>query len=205
MKKLFQRLSRKERLYVMAGAAVLFFGMVVYPGAKKASAYREEQRGLLEGEMQMLESLYGLYYDEGAITTEHQQLRGALREADDLLFPPIENPILTQTAMIKLFNELGPDLNLQTTSGRSSVGDAANQMNLSVKGQGRYAEILKFMHRIETYRPLILIEGFSISERRSRSSRRSRFPMRSTGSQSEEPTLSLELAIQIICQEGGEK
>ncbi|WP_372807787.1 GspMb/PilO family protein [Pontiella sp.] len=201
MKKMFLRMSRRERLYLVIGATVLFLGLVVYPATKKAAAYREEQRQMLEDEMLMLNSLDGLYLDEGIISDEHQALRTALREADDLLFPPIENQILTQTAMIKLFNELGPDLNLQTTAGRSAVGDASNQMNLSVRGEGRYAEILKFIHRIETYRPLILIENFSIEERRSRG-RRSRFTSTTDDS---EPTLRVDLSIQIICQEGGEK
>jgi hypothetical protein len=197
---MFLRMSRRERLYLVIGATVLFLGLVVYPATKKAAAYREEQREMLEDEMLMLNSLYGLYYDEGAITDEHQALRTALRTADDLLFPPIENQILTQTAMIKLFNELGPDLNLQTTAGRSAVGDASNQMNLSIRGEGRYAEILKFINRIETYRPLILIENFSITERRSRGRRG-----RSSTTDDTEPNLRVELAIQIICQEGGEK
>ena len=70
--------------------------------------------------------------------------------------------------MIKLFNELGPDLELETTSGRSSVGDASNQMNLQLKGEGRYPEVLKFLHRLETYRPLILVDRFTVSEKRTR-------------------------------------
>ncbi len=204
MKKLFLRMSRRERLYLMAGATVLLFGVVVYPIAKKGAAYRETQQEMLGEEMALLEDLYGLLYDAPAIEEEHEALRVTLRQADDLLFPPIENPILTQTAMIKLFNELGPDLNLQITAGRSSVGDAANQMNLSVRGEGRYPEILKFMHRLETYRPLILVESFSVSERRRRGPR-GRFDPRAAGVRGAEPNLVLAMSIRIICQEGAEQ
>ena len=202
MKNFFFRMSRRERLYLIAGATVLFIGMVIYPATRKAGAYRKAQQEIFEDEMALLEDLYALFYDASAIEEEHEILRTALRDANDLLFPPIENPILTQTAMIKLFNELGPDLNLETTAGRSSVNDAANQMNLAVRGEGRYPEIFNFLHRLETYRPLVLVESFSIRERPSRG--RGRFGSRFDEARGAEPTLSLTLSIQIICQEGAE-
>ncbi|QBG48575.1 hypothetical protein EGM51_14620 [Verrucomicrobia bacterium S94] len=199
MKNPLAKLSRRERLYVLAGSGVLLFGLVLYPAGKKAAAFREEQFEMLQDEAALLEELYLLELDAWAIEEEHEQLKSALSEADDLLFPPIENRILTQTAMIKLLNELGPDLELETTAGRSSVGAAANQLNLELKGEGRYPEILKFIHRLETYRPLILVQDFSLSERRTR--RRRRGPSTDTA----EPRLSLRMSIQIICQAGGEK
>ncbi len=203
MKKIFAKMSRRERLYLMAGLAVIVFGVVVYPASRKASAFRMEQQEMLENDHTLLEGLYGLFYDAPVVEEEYETLSAALRRSNDLLFPPIENPILTQTAMIKLMNQLGPDLELETTSGRSSVSDAANQMNLSVRGQGRYPEILKFMHRLETYRPLILVESFSIGEKRSRG-RRGR-PRPTTTTQVAEPTLSLNMSIRILCQDGDKK
>lgn len=208
MMNLLQRMSRRERLYLIIGVAVLLFGVVVYPAKKKAVAFREVQREMLEDEILLLEDLYGLFYDAPAIEEENELLLQTLRKADDLLFPPIENPILTQTAMIRLMNELGPDLELETTSGRSSVGDAANQMNLTVRGEGRYPEIVKFMHRLESYRPLILVESFSMTRRGGGSRGRggfSRLGLRPTGIESGEPRLALSLSIQIICQEGTEE
>lgn len=204
MKNYLSRMSRRERLYLLAGAVALFIGLVVYPAIKKAGAYHEEQQALLADESALLEDLYNLFYDAPVIEEEYDNLSAALHEADDLLFPPIENPILTQTAMIRLFNELGPDLELETTSGRSSVGDAANQMNLSVRGQGRYPEILKFMHRLESYRPLILVESFTIREERSRRGRGPRGRGSQQASSGTEPNLALYMQVQIICQEGGE-
>ncbi len=201
MKNPLAGMSRRERLYVMAGSAVLLFGLVIYPGTKKAAAFREEQFEMLQDEAALLEDLYVLEVDGWSIEEEHEMLRSALRKADDLLFPAIENRILTQTAMIKLLNELGPDLDLETTAGRSSVGDAANQMNLEIKGEGRYPEIMKFIYRLETYRPLMLIDSFSVSEKKTRRRRRSS----STTTETSEPRLTLRMSIQIICQAGGEK
>lgn len=200
MKNPLLKISRRERLYLIIGGAVLLFGLVVYPATKKATAFREEQQEMLEDELALLEDLYALELDSFAIEDEHEILTDALSHADNLLFPPIENRILTQTAMIKLLNQLGPDLELETTSGRSSVGDTANQMNLQVKGEGRYPEVLKFMYRLETYRPLMLVENFSIAEKKTRR----RFGRRSQEASSE-PRLEMRLSLQIICQDGGTK
>lgn len=199
MKNLLARISRRERLYLMIGSIVLLFGLVLYPASKKAAAFRAEQQELLEDEMALLEDLYALELDAFTIEEEYDQLSSALKKADDLLFPPIENRILTQTAMIKLLNELGPDLELETTAGRSLVGDAANQMNFQLKGEGRYPEVLKFLHRLETYRPLMLVESFSVSEVRTRRRRGS------SSSEVSEPRLNLRMTLQIICQDGGGK
>jgi hypothetical protein len=162
MKKLMLKMSRRERLYVIAGGAILLFGVVVYPAAKAAKAFRVEQTELLENEVLLLENYNDLLNNESAIELENEQLRDALRGADELLFPPIENPIMTQTLMIKLLNELGPDLDLDISAGRSSVGDGANQMNLTVKGRGRYPELLNFLYRVETYRPLVLVNEMTM-------------------------------------------
>ncbi|MDF7800325.1 GspMb/PilO family protein [Pontiellaceae bacterium B1224] len=200
MKNPLVKMSRRERLYVMAGGAVLLFGLVVYPVSKKATAFREEQFELLQDEVDLLEELYTFELDAWTIEEEHEKMVAALRKADDLFFPPIENRILTQTAMTKLLNELGPDLSLETTAGRSSIGDAANQMNLQIKGEGRYPEILKFIYRLETYRPLMLIDNISLAERRTRRRRRE-----ASAENTSEPQLTLNMSIKILCQAGGEK
>lgn len=157
MKKMMLKMSRRERLYLIAGSAVLLIGGIVYPATKAASSYRLEQLELLEDEVALLEDFNGMLNDASTIQRENERLRDALRTVDALLFPPIENPIITQTMLIKLLNELGPDLDLDVSAGRSSVGDGANQMNLTIKGRGRYPEILKFLYRVETHRPLILV------------------------------------------------
>lgn len=215
MKQMILRMSRRERLYLLLGLAVLGYGVVVYPVNKKAKAYHEETLEQLQADLELLKDLYGLQGDEPAIKAEHEKLLAALRSSDDLLFPPIENRILTQTAMTKLLNQLGPDLELEINPGKSSVRDGANQMNLSIKGEGRYPEILKFLHRLETYRPLMLVDSFSVTAKKSkdRDRRREVFELNQSrgGSRtpapqsSSEPTLSLRMSIQINCQDGGEE
>ena len=201
MKKLMLKMSRRERLYLMAGGAILLFGVVVYPATKKAKSYRLEQTDLLENEVALLEDYTGTLNDADAIQHENELLRDALRGADNLLFPPIENPIMTQTMMIRLLNELGPDLNLNVSAGRSSIGDGANQMNLTVKGQGRYPEILKFLYRVETYRPLILINEMQLvalkSKKSSNKAQSGGKPKKPTAEKTKDPGMYFKMTIQI--------
>jgi len=204
MKKIL-KMSRRERLYLIAGGAVLLFGVVVYPAAKAAAAYRLEQTEILEDEVALLEDFNGMLNDADSIQLENEQLRDALREAGDLLFPPIENPIMTQTMMIKLLNELGPDMGMDISAGRSSIGDGANQMNLTVKGRGRYPEILKFLYRVETYRPLILINDMTLvaSKPRKPSSKgksSSKSKKEGTG-KTKDPGMNFRMSIQINCRD----
>ncbi|MCK4564557.1 MAG: hypothetical protein KAU94_07775 [Verrucomicrobia bacterium] len=200
MKKML-KMSRRERLYLIAGGAVLLFGVVVYPATKAAAAYRLEQTEMLEDEVALLEDFNGMLNDAGAIQLENEQLRDALRDAGDLLFPPIENPIMTQTMMIKLLNELGPDMGMDVSAGRSSIGAGANQMNLTVKGRGRYPEILKFLYRVETYRPLILINDISLvapkPRKPSTKGKSSSKSKKAVGEKTKDPSMYFRMSIQI--------
>ncbi len=208
MKKL--KISRRERLYLFAGAAVLLFGVVIYPATKAAASYRQEQLEMLGDEVALLEDLTDLLKNAGAIQQENEKLHSALNAADDLLFPPIENPIMTQTMMIKLLNELGPDLDIDVSAGRSSIGDAETQMNLAVKGRGRYPEILKFLHRMETYRPLILVDSMTLVAPKSKKSpaknKKGSAKAKTTTEKTKDPSLFFKVTIQINCrdiEEGG--
>ncbi|MCF7817708.1 MAG: hypothetical protein K9M54_07485 [Kiritimatiellales bacterium] len=207
MKKMMLKMSARERLYLIAGGAVLLLGVVVYPATKAAAAYRQEQLEMLSDESSLLSDFTGLLDDADAIQLENEQLRTALHSADDLLFPPIENPIMTQTMMIKLLNELGPDLDLEVSPGRSSVGDSANQMNLAIKGQGRYPEILKFLYRLETHRPLILVDGMTIAAPKPRKVDTKRLdkntgkPKKPVADKAKDPGMFFRLTIQINCRD----
>lgn len=197
------KISQREKVYLIAGGAALFIGVVLFPAYKAAAAYRAEQLEQLEGEIALLESLNGLLADAGAIQTENEMLHDALKGADELLFPPIENRIMTQTKMIKLLNEMGPDLGLEVSAGRSGIGDASTQMNLSVKGKGRYPEILKFMHRVETYRPLILVDSMMLSAPKPKRSRGGS-SAKKTPEKTKDPTMSFKLTLQLHTRAGEE-
>ena len=202
MKKMMLKMSRRERLYLFAGGAVLLVGVVVYPATKAAAAYRLEQTELLEDEVALLQDFNEMLNNAAAIQQQNQQLRDALRTADSLLFPPIENPIMTQTMMIKLLNELGPDLNLDISAGRSSVEDGANQMNLSIRGRGRYPEILKFLHRVESYRPLILVNEMLLTAPKSKRliSKKPVSKPKKGIKKTKDPSMVFRMSIQINCQ-----
>jgi hypothetical protein len=163
MKKPTFKISHREKIYLVIGGVALLIGVVVYPALRAASAFREEQLETLQDEIALLEDLNAVVANARAIQQENEMLRDELKGADELLFPPMENRIMMQTKMTKLLNEMGPDLDLEVSAGRSSIGDSTTQMNLSIRGRGRYPELLKFLHRLETSRPLILVDSLSLS------------------------------------------
>ncbi len=205
MKKPTFNISRREKIYLIAGGIALLVGVVIFPSLKAASAYRAEQLDALEDEIALLEDLNGLIADTRSIQQENEMLRDALKGADELLFPPIENQIMMQTRMIKLLNEMGPDLDLEVAAGRSGIGDAATQMNLSVKGKGRYPEILKFLNRVETYRPLILVDTMMLNAPKSKKPKGgSKQPKKKTVEKTKDPTMGFKITIQIHTRAGEE-
>jgi len=163
MKRLNLKISRRERLYLAAGGVALFAGLVVWPALRAAAGFRAGQLELLRGEIALLEDLRALVADSAAIELENSLLREALRETGDLLFPPAGNPVMQQAMVVKLLGELGPDLELEVTPARSSARDSPGQMNVSVRGRGRYPEILKFLYRMESHRPLIIVDSVGLS------------------------------------------
>ncbi len=197
------KISQREKIYLIAGGIALLIGVVVFPAYKAAGAYRAEQLEQLEGEVALLESLNGLLADARAIQTENEMLRDALKGADELLFPPIENRIMTQTQIIKLLNEMGPDMDLEVSAGRSGIGDASTQMNLSVKGKGRYPEILKFLHRLETYRPLILVDTMMLNAPKPKKKPDSSKTQKKV-EKTRDPTMAFKISIQIHTRAGEE-
>ncbi len=199
------KISRREKVYLIAGGVALLVGLVVYPALKAASAFRQEQLETLHDEIALLEDLNGLVTDARTIQQENEMLRDALKEADELLFPPIDNRIMMQTKMIKVLNDMGPDLDLEVTAGRSSIGDSATQMNLSVKGRGRYPEILKFLHRMETYRPLILVDSMMLNAPKPKKSKQPSGQSKKTmAEKTKDPNMSFKITIQIHTRAGEE-
>jgi hypothetical protein len=207
MKKPTFNISQREKLYLTAGGIVLLIGVVIYPAFKAAGAFRAEQLDALGNEIALLEDLNALVADAGAIQQENEMLREALKEADELLFPPFDSRIMMQSRIIKLLNEMGPDLDLEVTAGRSSIADASTQMNLSVRGRGRYPEILKFLHRMETYRPLILVDSMTLMAPKSKKSGKSKQADKSKKTKLEktkDPSMQFKMSIQLYTRSGEE-
>jgi len=200
------KISRREKIYLIAGGVALLIGAVVFPAGKAASTYRSDQMEALQDEIALLDDLNGLVADAPTIQRENELLRDALRGADELLFPSVENQIMMQTQMIKLLNELGPDMELEVSAGRSSVGDSATQINLSVRGKGRYPEILKFLHRIETHRPLIVVDSMSLAAPRPKKAggKNTQKNKKPTVEKTKDPAMAFRMGIQIYTRAGEE-
>ncbi len=199
MKKMMLKFSQRERLYIVAGCAVLLAGGVVYPGLKAATAFRVEQQELIDEEAALLADLKSMLNDAGAVDREYEKLRSTLHGATDWLFPAHPNPIIAQNRIIKLLNDLGPDLDLEVTPARSSLRDAQGQMNLNIRGRGRYPEILSFLYRIETHRPLISINaiGMSAARAKKKPAPRKNGKQQKSVAKTPDPALHFRLAIEI--------
>jgi hypothetical protein len=191
-----------ERLALIACGAVLLLGVVVYPATKKANAYRSEQIDILDEEIAYLEDLQDLLNDSGQIKQENATLRSALKGTDGLLFPPMESKVMFQTRMVQLLNEMGPDLELEVDSGRSSVRDPSTKMNLVLKGRGRYPEILNFMNKLEMHRPVIIVDYFMIlsgKPKKDLPKGKKLTKEQIAKAKSQEPSMSLRMALHINC------
>jgi len=202
MKKLIQKLSRRERIALLVCAVVLFLGVFVYPLIKKASTHHKEQKELLENEVALLENFNKVLQSAPVVQKQNKQLREALRKVDRLLFPPIKNPVMTKTMMIKLLKEFGPNLNITVSLERSLSRSSSNQMSLYVRGNGRYSDLIRFLHQVETHRPLIVIKKLTLSPIKARR-RYSRGRRRSYKPKSNTPKItgiSFNMSIQIYCQ-----
>jgi len=202
MKKMILKMSRRERLALIACSAVLLFGVVVYPATKKAASFRRDQIDMLDEEIALLEDYHSLLGDAGQIKKENATLRDALKGTDGLLFPPMESKVMYQTKMVQLLNELGPDLELDVDSGRTSVRDASSQLNMTLKGSGRYSEILNFMHKLEMHRPVIIVDSFMIlSGKPKKDLPRGKKPTKEqiAKAKSQEPGMQLRMSLHINC------
>jgi len=202
MKNLIQKLSRRERIAIIICAVVLFLGGIIYPIIKKAATYHKEQKELLENEVALLQSLNNVLQEAPSVKKENKQLRNALQKIDRLLFPPIKNPVMTKTMMIKLLKEFGPNLNITVSLERTLSRTSSNQMSLYVRGNGHYSDLIYFLRQIETHRPLIVIKKLTLTpiKERRHYSRRRRRSYRPSNTLPKITGISFNMSIQIYCQ-----
>jgi hypothetical protein len=163
MNNLLARLSRRERLYILIAIAALLAGGIIYPAIKASSAYREEKIEELEAARSLRDGYETMLRTVDQIREENDALKEALTQVDGLLFDKTGNDVMMEASMIKLLNQMAPDLSLEISQMRTSLRDVPGQMNFSVKGNGRYPEILNFFYQLETHRPLMVIDEFNIA------------------------------------------
>lgn len=199
MNKWLNKLSRKERIYLLAGVVVLFFGGIVYPVCQKAGAVRRERLEEIEALQELAVDYRQLLDDQSALQREHAQLSSALEGLDYLMYRA-ESANALQTQLMQDFGEMAPSLDLQISSGKASRGNRS-QLALNISARGTYSRILNFIHALETNEPTISIDAIDInaaSQRQSysrRGSRRSQTP--STTTDGSQPTLSMSLKIHV--------
>lgn len=217
MNKIISKLSRRERLVVLAAAVLLFAGGVVYPALRASNAYRAEKVEELEAARSLRERYRTMIRTADQIREENGALKEALSKADGLLFERTGNDVMMEAAMIKRLNQMAPDLGLEISQTRSSLRGIPGQMNFSVKGTGRYPEILNFFYQLETHRPLIVVDQFDMAVQNNRRQQGGSRPLppqvqaalqrraaAEAAAAPAEPKLRLQMAVHINCRTAAE-
>jgi hypothetical protein len=204
MNKWFMSRSRRERSTLLIGAAILVFGVVIYPLAKKSAAIRAEQMEELDQVRSLLLDYQSVLDSQADLEAEHEQLSGLMSATDGFLFERTGNNVMMEAMMTKLLNQFGPDLKLDVSESRAALRDDANRIRFNVKGAGRYPDILNFMHQMELYRPFIVIDSVSVAVADPRANRRGPgFLMQAAAAakktETTEPNIRLQLNIHINC------
>jgi hypothetical protein len=211
MKNFLTRLSRRERLYVIAAAAALFSAVVLYPAFRASSAYRQEKIEELEAARALRATYQTMLRTAEQIRTENGELKEAVSRTDGLLFDRIGNDVMMEASVIKMLNQLAPDLSLDVSIARPSLRATPGRLNFSVRGTGRYPEILNFFYLLETHRPLIVVDHFSMAVQNNKRAvdQKLKAPaqaatLRKTATvEPSEPRMKLQMDIHINCRTAG--
>ncbi len=216
MNNFLTKLSRRERLYVLFAAVALFSGIVLYPALRASSAYRQEKLEELEAARALRTTYQTMIRTAEQIRTENSELKETLSQTEGLLFERIGNDVMMEASVTKMLNQMAPDLNLDISIARPSLRAAPGRLNFSVRGTGRYPEILNFFYLLETHRPLIVVDHFSmaVQNNKKQSAQKTKLPQKQVSlsrktSEAEptEPRMKLQMDIHINCRavEGGAK
>jgi len=157
------KMSRRERLVVLIAVTVLFAGAVLYPAFRASDKYRQEKLEELEAVRSLCASYQTMILFADQIRAENSELNDALSQTEGLLFDRVGNDVMMEASIIKLLNQMAPDLGLEISMAKPSLRKAPGHLNFSVRGDGRYPEILNFFYKLETHRPLIVVDSFNMS------------------------------------------
>lgn len=195
MNKWLNKLSRKERIYLLAGIVVLFFGGIVYPVCKKAGTVRTERLDEVESLQSLAAGLQQIIDQKDALQREHAELSAA-REGLDYLMYRAESANALQTQLMQDFGEMAPSLDLNISSGKAARG-TRSQLALTVSASGTYARILNFINALEANEPMICIDSIDINAASRRGSSRGPRRMTTQPTNGAQPTLSLSLKLHV--------
>lgn len=214
MNNFLTKLSRRERLVVLLAAVVLFAGGVVYPVYRMSESYRQAKLEELEAARSLRTGYQTMLRTADQIKEENSALKDTLGRSAGLLFDRVGNDVMMEASIIKQLNQIAPDLGLDVSMTRPSLHAVPGQLTFSVRGTGRYPEILNFFYQLETHRPLIVIDEFNMavqSGRRSfgksngqQPSAQSAQKRRTPAEEPSEPRMRLQMTIHINCRTAGE-
>jgi hypothetical protein len=217
MNNFLTKLSRRERIYVLIAVAALLAGGIFYPVFRATEKYRQSKLEELEDARALRASYKAMILSAEQIRSENTELKNVLSQADGLMFDRIGNDVMMEASITKILNQMAPDLNLNVSMARSSLRGVPGQMDFTIRGTGRYPEILNFFYQIETHRPLMIVDQFSISAQgdkrssdqggKSLSDQKKKPSQRTAGAgEPTEPRMKLQMKIHINCRaatEGG--
>ena len=220
MNNFLTKLSRRERLYVLFAAVALFAGGILYPLFRVSESYRQAKLEELQTARNLSETYQTMLRTADQIRTENSALKDVLGKSDGLLFERVGNDVMMEASIVKMFNQMAPDLSLDVSQARSTLHGVPGQMNFTVRGSGRYPEMLNFFYLIETHRPLIVVDRISMGTQSGRHSsdqsggrppdlkKKRSFPSsmsKRTTSETEatEPRMKLSMEIHINCRTAG--
>lgn len=163
MNNFLNKLSRRERIYVLIAAVALFAAGALYPLFRASESYRQSKLEELEAARSLRAGYQVMISSVDQIRAENSALKDALSQADGLLFDRVGNDVMMEASIIKLLNQMAPDLSLDISMTKPSLHAVPGQLNFSVRGNGRYPEILNFFYKLETYRPLIVVDHFNMA------------------------------------------
>lgn len=214
MNNFLTKLSRRERLYVLLAAIALFAGIVLYPAFRVSSAYRQEKLDELEAARSIRSTYQTMLRTADQIRKENSELQETLSQTEGLLFERTGNDVMMEASVTKMLNQMAPDLNLDISIARPSLHAAPGRLNFSIRGTGRYPEILNFFYLLETHRPLIVVDHFNmaVQNNKKQSAQKTKLPQKQVSlsrktaeAEPTEPRMKLQMDIHINCRTTGEE
>jgi hypothetical protein len=154
------KLSRRDRIALIAGSLLLLILLVFMPGIEKAHAYRKEQLELLEEDLALLQSYEDKVGAEDVNRRKYKRLKVLVDELP-ILTAHGEPPDDLQTQMIADLNQLSPGLTVKVKP--LSLSEKENKVRFSVSATGRYEDVLKFLEQLELYRPLTEVDALQLT------------------------------------------
>ena len=153
------RLSRRERIGLLLAAVVLFAGGVLYPAGRAIHTTRRDKLEELNSARELNDSYREMLRSADRIEAENEELHAALEKTDGLLFDPVGNEVMMDAWVVKLLDQMAPDLGLNVNRSRTSLHSQPGLLTYKLKGNGRYPQILNFIYQLESHRPLIVVQS----------------------------------------------